>query len=115
MDFLERKENTDIECHLCHNNGITTKGFMALLTVCHKCNGHGWVDWVAGAVTGSIHKPEINKQIQMSVAHQNIHRLRHKIIDIGMEVGFHITVDIKTLKTDGMIHPEFPKLMKPGG
>lgn len=111
MSSLNPNENLDVECHMCRGNGIDTKGYYAMLTVCHKCNGHGYVDWVAAAVKGSIRRPDIKKEIQVSVAHQNIMRLRNKIIDIGLEVGAHITVNIKAIETDDimMIRPEFAK------
>lgn len=111
MGSLSTNENLDVECHMCRGNGIDTKGYFAMLTVCHKCNGHGYVDWIAAAVKGSIARPEIKKEIQINVAHQNINRLRHKIIDIGMEMGVHIIVNIKAIETDDitMMRPEFPK------
>lgn len=103
MGFLNKKKDTNVECHLCRGDGIDRKEYMALLRLCQRCNGHGYVDWVAGAVKGSSHKPKVNKDMQLRIAHQNIDILRHKIIDIGMEVGVHITVDIKALKTEDMM------------
>jgi hypothetical protein len=111
MGSLSPNENLDVECRVCRGYGFDTKGYFSMLTVCHKCNGHGYVDWVTAAVKGSIAKPDIKKEIQINVAHQNIIRLRNKIIDIGMEMGVHITVNIKAIETDDitMMRPEFPK------
>ena len=100
MGFLNKKEDTNVECHVCHGNGIDNTGRIRILSVCKKCNGHGWVDWVAGAVKGSTHKPNVNKDMLIRVAHQNIHLLRHQIIDIGMDAGFRLTVNIEAMEID---------------
>lgn len=115
MASLKRNEDTDVECHLCHGNGIDKKGYVGLLSLCHKCNGYGWVDWVAGAVKGSIkNRYRPNEEMQFRIAQQNLHILRNKIIDIGMEVGYRVTVDIKTFNINEEIMSNRPKIIKTG-
>ena len=115
MGFLKQINDTDVECHVCNGNGIDKQGYITLLTVCHQCSVHGWVDWAAGAVKGSKHRPETDKEMQLRVAHQNIHTLRHKIIDIGMEAGFHLVVNIETINLHEHVMTMHPPLIKIGG
>lgn len=115
MGFLKQNKDTNVECYKCNGNGIDRKGYIELLTVCKRCNGHGWVDWVAGVVKGSTHKPNVNRDILTRVAHQNIHLLRHKIIDIGMDTGFRLTVNVKTIDVNKMMLEGQPQLINLGG
>lgn len=115
MGFLKQNKDTNVKCYKCRGNGIINVDMWKYLAVCKRCGGHGWVDWVAGAVEGSIHKPNTSKEIQLRVAHQNIDNLRHKIIDIGMGVGVHLVVNIKTIDYNERTMAMMPSLIKLGG
>jgi hypothetical protein len=93
MDSLDQSK---VRCHKCEGNGMY-KNYMGLLNICHKCGGHGSVDWVSAVVKGSNYNPDKNRNVELIIVKENIHTLRLKIIDMGMEVGMHLTVNIKTL------------------
>lgn len=94
MDILSQNR---IQCPKCYGEGIS-KGHrrIELLEVCPKCLGDGYIDWVANVVNSRYRQP-VNKNSAVKVAHQNIYQLRTNMMDLAMEVGYRITIDIKKL------------------